>query len=91
MSDKSKSQFSDIILYSSPEGDVHVEVFFGDETFWLTINKMAESFGISKQNISYHLQNIYKEKELDTEATVKGILTVQDEGLCEQAGYISAV
>src|SRR3990167_7873662 len=79
MSDKSKSQFSDIILYSSPEGDVHVEVFFGDETFWLTINKMGDLFGTSKQNISYHLQNIYKEKELDTEATVKEILTVQDE------------
>src|SRR3989338_7647831 len=79
MSDKSKSQFSDIILYSSPDGDVHVEVFFGDETFWLTINKMGDLFGTSKQNISYHLQNIYKEKELDTEATVKEILTVQDE------------
>ena len=79
MSDKAKSQFSDIILYSSPEWDVHVEVFFGDETFWLTINKMGDLFGTSKQNISYHLQNIYKEKELDTEATVKEILTVQDE------------
>lgn len=80
MSDKSKSQFSDIILYSSPEGNIHVEVVFSDETFWLTINKMAELFGTSKQNISYHLQNIYKEKELDTEATVKEFLTVQDEG-----------
>lgn len=80
MSDKSKSQFSDIILYSSPEGNIHVEVIFSDETFWLTINKMAELFDTSKQNISYHLQNIYKEKELDTEATVKEILTVQNEG-----------
>lgn len=80
MSDKSEPQFSDIIFYSSPEGNIHVEVVFGDETFWLTINKMAELFGTSKQNISYHLQNIYKEKELDTEATVKEILTVQDEG-----------
>ena len=80
MSDKSEPQFSDIILYSSPEGNTHVEVLFSDETFWLTINKMAELFDTSKQNISYHLQNIYKEKELDTEATVKEILTVQDEG-----------
>src|SRR3989304_3743143 len=79
MNEKSKSHFSDIILYSSPEGDVHVEVFFGDEKFWLKINKMADLFGTSKQNISYHLQNIYKEKELHTEATVKEILTVQDE------------
>lgn len=80
MSDKSIFQFSDIILYSAPDGDVHVEVVFSDETFWLTINKMTELFGTSKQNISYHLQNIYKEKELDTDATVKEILTVQDEG-----------
>ena len=41
---------------------------------------MAELFGTSKQSISYHLQNIYKENELEREATVKEILTVQHEG-----------
>lgn len=40
MSDK--SQFSDIILYSSPEGNIHVEVVFSDETFWLSQKRMAE-------------------------------------------------
>lgn len=71
---------SDIIFYTTPEGAVRVEVLYQDETFWLTINRMAELFGTSKQNISYHLQNIYKENELDREATVKEILTVQIEG-----------
>ena len=44
------------------------------------MNRMAELFGTSKQNINYHLQNIYNEKELQRAATVKEILTVQNEG-----------
>jgi len=71
---------SDIIFYTTPDGVIRVEVLYQDETFWLTINRMAELFGTSKQSISYHLQNIYKENELNREATVKEILTVQIEG-----------
>ncbi len=71
---------SDIIFYTTPGGAVRVEVVYQDETFWLTINRMAELFGTSKQSISYHLQNIYSDNELNREATVKEILTVQLEG-----------
>lgn len=44
------------------------------------MNKVADLFGTTKQNISYHLQNIYKEGELSKKLTVKEILTVQNEG-----------
>ena len=71
---------SDIIFYTTPDGAVRVEVVYQDENFWLTINRMAELFGTSKQSISYHLQNIYSDNELNREATVKEILTVQLEG-----------
>lgn len=50
------------------------------ESVWLNMNSIAELFGASKQTISYHLQNIYKEGELLRNQTVKEILTVQDEG-----------
>jgi hypothetical protein len=73
-------QKSEFIFYTSPNGDIKIEVFLADETIWLTINKMAELFDSTKQNISYHLQNIYKERELDKKSTVKEILTVQEEG-----------
>jgi len=76
MSD-SKSSF---IFYTTPNGDVKLEVFLQDETVWLNMNKMAELFGTSKQNISYHLQNVYKEGELLNNQTVKEILIVQNEG-----------
>jgi len=71
------------IIYATADGTVRVEVLLGDETFWLTLNRMAELFGTSKQVISYHLRQIYDSGELSREATVKGILTVQREGARE--------
>ena len=70
----------EIIFYTTPSGVTRIEVFFQNETFWLPLNRIAELFGTSKQNISYHLQQIFESGELDREATVKEILTVQREG-----------
>lgn len=80
MSDKSKSQFSDIILYSSPEGDIHVEVVFSDETFWLSQKRMAELFGVEAHTVNYHLKEIFKSQELQEDATIRKIRIVQREG-----------
>ena len=66
-------QFSDIIFYSSPEGNVKVEVIFNDETFWLSQKRMAELFDCSADNISLHLKNIFKQGELDQEAVTEEI------------------
>lgn len=70
-----------ITIYQSPEGGVKIRVFFHDETAWLTINLIAELFGTTKQNISFHLQNIFSSGEIEKLSTVKKILTVQKEGL----------
>src|SRR3989338_3972599 len=80
MSDKLKPQFSDIILYTSPEGDVHVEVFFGDETFWLSQKRIAELVGKDVRTINDHLKNIFDEGELRHEATIRKFRIVQKEG-----------
>jgi hypothetical protein len=79
MSDLSPEQ-SNFLFYTTDEGDTKIEVFLQDETVWLTLNRMADLFGTSKQNISYHIKNIFEEGELDKKATVKEILTVQQEG-----------
>jgi hypothetical protein len=71
---------NDIIFYSTPEGGMRVEVLYQDETFWLTLNRISELFGTTKQAISQHLKNIFETGELKREATVKEILTVQKEG-----------
>ncbi len=70
----------EIIFYTTPDGAAKVEVFFQEETLWLNLNRMADLFGTTKQVVSYHLQQIYESEELRREATVKEILTVQQEG-----------
>jgi len=71
---------SDFLLYTGSDGKVNVEVFLKDETVWLTQKAMAELFGCTPDNISLHLKNIYKEKELDTNSTTEDFSVVQKEG-----------
>ncbi len=80
MNNELEPKGNDVILYTTPDGVVRVEVLFQDETFWMTVNRMAELFGTTKQVVSYHLQNIYETGELSRGATVKENLTVQTEG-----------
>ena len=70
---------SEIILYSTPQGEIKIEVILQDETVWLTQRAMGELFGVVKSTISEHLANIYKVDELEKEATVRKIRTVQNE------------
>ena len=69
-----------LILYTSEDGQSRVQLRADRGTVWLSQLEMAELFSASKQNISLHLKNIYKDGELDPVATVKESLTVQTEG-----------
>lgn len=67
-------QKSEIVLYQ-PEGSVSLEVRLENETVWLTQQQMSELFQTTKQNISLHTGNIFKEKELDRDSVVKESFT----------------
>lgn len=69
-----------LVLYQSPDGVARFQVRIDGQTVWLSLMQMAELFQTTKQNISQHLQNVYEERELPPEATVKKHLTVQTEG-----------
>jgi hypothetical protein len=71
---------NNIILYTTPDGHVNVQVQFEDGTFWLTQKRMAELFGVNVRTINEHLQNIYHSEELDKESTIRKIRIVQQEG-----------
>lgn len=70
----------ELLVYQTEDGRVKLDVRLEDETVWLTQQLMAELFQTSKQNINQHIQAIYKERELEPEATVKKFLTVRQEG-----------
>jgi len=71
---------SRIEIYQTPDNQTVVEVRFDTDTVWLSQQQMALLFGQTKQNISLHINNCFKEGELDKNSTVKKYLTVQTEG-----------
>lgn len=71
---------NEIVIYKLDEVTTKLEVKLEDETVWLTQTQMVELFNSSKQNISLHINNIFKEGELNKKSTVKEYLTVQIEG-----------
>ena len=79
MKNKEENQ-SQLIIYQTETGETKLDVRFQDETVWLSQQLMTELFQTTKQNISLHIKNIYEEKELSPEATVKEFLTVRKEG-----------
>ena len=62
---------SEIILYKSSDGLVKIDVVLEDETVWLTQEQMAELFGKSRTTIVEHIQNIFREGELDPEVVCR--------------------
>lgn len=71
---------NDIIFYTTPQGNINIEVVFNNDTFWLTQKAMAELFGVEVPAISKHLANIFETNELDEKATISILETVQKEG-----------
>lgn len=70
---------NEIILYQ-PDTSISLEVKLEDETVWLTQAQMVDLFQTSKQNISLHTNNIFKEGELDANSVVKENLTTASDG-----------
>ena len=64
---------SEFLLYTTPNGEVRVEIFLMNETIWLTQDKIAELFGVQRPAITKHLKNIFESGELD-ENVVRSIL-----------------
>ncbi len=69
-----------ILIYQNEKGDTKVDVYFSEDTIWMTQRTMAELYQTTPQNITIHIKNIYKDGELDAASTCKEYLQVQIEG-----------
>ena len=63
-------QKGEIVIYTSEDGSVSLDTKLENETIWLTQDMMTKLFETTKQNISLHINNIYKDEELDKTSTV---------------------
>lgn len=76
----SKPQNESVVVYQSKDGTLSLEVQIADETVWLTQQQMSVLFNVKENNITYHIQGIYKTHELEPEATTQKIRVVRLEG-----------
>ena len=90
MNEKTIENRGEIIIYRAEDNTVQLDVRMENETVWLSQQQMVQLFNSTKQNISLHIGNIFREGELQKEATVKEYLTVQTEGnrqICRKVLY----
>jgi hypothetical protein len=71
---------SEIIFYQGDDGNVKIEVFYHDETFWMTQKKIAELFGVQRPAITKHLKNIFEEGELEEDSVSSILEHTADDG-----------
>ena len=69
-----------IIIYNSEDGKTNISLLAKDGNVWMNQNQIAELFATSKQNVSLHIINILKEKELSEDSVVKDYLTTAKDG-----------
>lgn len=69
-----------ILIYQNEKGDTKIDVYFEEDTIWMTQKAMCELYQVAKSSVSEHIANIFQDGELKPEATVRKFRTVQTEG-----------
>jgi prophage maintenance system killer protein len=77
----SYTKMKDVIIYKAANNETQVDIVFDNNTLWLNQKQIAEVFGTEVPAINKHIKNIFKESELQPEATISKMETVQMEGL----------
>ena len=75
-----KMEKQELIFYNTADGKSNVILLARDGDVWMNQNQLAELFDTSKQNISLHIINVFKDKELDEYSVVKDYLTTASDG-----------
>ena len=89
MKDKNKQlqKFSNFVIFQTATGKVNIDVFFYNETLWLTQKKMAELFEKGRTTITEHLKNIFKEGELDENSVCRDFRHTAEDGKIYNTKY----
>ena len=69
-----------ILIYQTEKGDTRIDVYFEEDTIWMTQKAMGELYQVARSSISEHITHIFSDGELDPQSTVRKFRTVQTEG-----------
>jgi len=78
---------TEFLLYTSPNGEIKVDVFFHNDNIWLTQKRMAELFGVDRSVVTKHLSNIFESRELDQSSVCAKIAHTANDGKTYQTIY----
>jgi len=87
MTDNQLKRFSNFVIFQTETGKVNIEVFFFNETLWLTQKKLAELFGVKTPAVSKHLKNIFENGELKENSVVSKMETTANDGKIYNTKY----
>lgn len=71
---------NNMIIYQTKAGSLELKTHFESDTIWASQKQIARIFGVTSQNITIHINNIFDDGELEMKATYKESLQVQTEG-----------
>lgn len=80
MNDKLIGNEKNILFYNDEDGNIQVEVLLENENVWLNTEALSTLFNIDRSGIIKHINNIYKDEELEGKSTCAKIAQVQKEG-----------
>ena len=83
MSNNELQQFSNFVIFETKNGKVNVDVFFKDETLWLTQKLIAELYEKGRSTITEHLKNIFSDEELDEKVVCRDFRHTTQHGAIE--------
>ena len=82
-----RDELTEFLLYTTPNGNVKVEIFFYDENVWLTQKRMAELFGVGINTINYHLKEVFNSGELEKNSVIRKYRTTANDGKKYNTNY----
>lgn len=80
---------SEILIYQTDDGQTRLEVQFGEDTVWLSLNQIADLFQRDKSVISRHIKNVFEERELEEESVVANFATTATDGKTYQVEHFN--
>lgn len=78
---------SEILIYKAKDGHIELNVNLSDETVWLSLQQLSDLFARDKSVVSRHLNNVFKNKELDKDSVVANYATTAADGKVYQVDY----
>lgn len=82
---------SEILIYQNPDGNIKIDVRLEEETVWLTQEQMASLFGKARTTITEHIQNVFKEGELDEKVACRNFRLTTQHGAIEGKTQVVSV